>query len=315
MADHHTTFRVWKRFSALYYRLHATRIQLKVLLMKFLATLGNLWLKLCGWPYSRLFLCFAILTILYLTLVPWRFYQEGENGRAIAIAFLCGALVGITEIASRYRDEQMKAITSPDGLIYILFNGVISTFALILIFHYKHAPAFAALKDNLVAAAMAAGFGATAIMRTRLAVIKGSDNKDISIGPDIVINMLLALIDKRIDRWRAARRVEIVYNHFDKITALGTVDNASQYLLSSLVAFQNLADMDKKQLTDLIQSNKDSKYSVNVQLAAIGFLFLTVVGEENFEGLLTKAKQLKTSEPVPSAVLKTPLVVAPPELP
>ena len=103
--------------------------------------------------------------------------------------------MGATKILSRYRDEQVKAILSPDGLLYVPFNGAISTFALILIFRFENSvPALTVFKGNSLTAAIAAGFGSTAITRTRIAVIKGTDNKDVSIGPDIVINLLLSMM-------------------------------------------------------------------------------------------------------------------------
>lgn len=189
----------------------------------------NTWQKFLAWPYSLLLLAIVFLIPIYLFLVPVHYYCEDGNARALILAFLCGAFVGLTEIASRYPDEQMKSILSPDGLVYLLCNGAISTFALILIFHFRNTvPAFASFKANSLGAAIAAGFGATAIMRTRLAVIKGSDNKDISIGPDIVINLLLAMIDRRIDRWRASHRLDMISEHFDELRALGPIDDAGR---------------------------------------------------------------------------------------
>src|SRR6266446_3938723 len=129
----------------------------------------GIWKILFGWPYSTVVFGLLCLIPIYLLLIPHHYYHDhwATNARALGLAFLCGALVGLTEIASRYRDEQVKAITSPDGVVYILFNGAISTFALILVWHFRDNPAFTALKDNPLAAAIAAGFGATAIMRTR----------------------------------------------------------------------------------------------------------------------------------------------------
>jgi hypothetical protein len=187
---------------------------------------------------------------------------------------------------------------SPDGLVYVIFNGAISSFALILIFHFRDTiPAFSAFKSNLLAA-IAAGFGATAIMRTRLAVIKGSDNKEISIGPDIVINLLLSMIDRRIDRWRAARRQQIVADHFIALKSLGSIDQTSQYLFASLLAFQNLGDAEKQQFTDTIEANKKKISDINIQFQALGFLFLTAVGEENFESALEEAKKIQQETPI-----------------
>jgi hypothetical protein len=245
-------------------------------------------------PYATLFLALVCLTPIYLCLIPRHYYEGATNARALGLAFLCGALVGLTEIASRYRDEQMKAITSPDGMVYILFNGAISTFALVLIWHFQGNPEFTFFKNNPLGAAIGAGFGATAIMRTRLAVIKGSDDKDVSIGPDIILSLLMTMIDRRIDRWRSLRRQQIIAQYFDELKALGSTDDASEYLLGSLVSFQNISETDKKEVNAQVQQNKSAKVrDSHIQLTTLGYIFLTVVGEENFEQVLREAKNLQ----------------------
>ena len=269
------------------------------------------WNRFAAWPYSALFIGLVCLVPIYVFLVPWHYYSDDNNARAVGLSFICGALVGLTEIASRYRDEQMKAIMSPDGIVYILFNGAISTFALILIFHFRDNATFSVFKGNSLGAAIAAGFGATAIMRTRLAVIKGSDNKDISIGPDIVINLLMAMIDRRIDRWRSIRRQEIIAEHFDALKALGPVDVASQYLLGSLVSFQNMSSADKQELSETIERNKALR-NQNIQLTTLGYIFLTLVGEENFEQVLKKAHKLQGNGPVGSNTIPQGSTIPPP---
>jgi len=41
--------------------------------------------------------------------------------------------VGLAEIASRYRDEPLKAVGSPYGLVYLFLNGYLSMLAFLLI--------------------------------------------------------------------------------------------------------------------------------------------------------------------------------------
>ena len=285
------------------------------------------WKRLIARPYSTVVLGVLCLAPIYLLLIPAHYYFDNwaTNARALGLAFLCGALVGLTEIASRYRDEQIKAITSPDGMVYILFNGAISTFALLLIWHFRDAPAFSFVKNNPLGAAIAAGFGATAIMRTRLAVIKGSDNKDVSIGPDIVLSLLMTMIDRRIDRWRSLRRQQIIAAYFNDLRSLGTIDDASEYLLASLVSFQNISEADKKEVNDQIQQNKSAKVrDPYIQLTTLGYIFLTVAGEENFDQVLKQAKDLQNRKDrdgqsgggSPSPLTSAPLGnVAPPTVP
>lgn len=284
------------------------------------------WKSIAEWPFTTVVLGFVCLLPIYFFLIPWHYYTDNwaTNARALGIAFLCGALVGLTEIASRYRDEQVKAITSPDGLVYILFNGAISTYALILIWHFKDNPAFATLTKNPLGAAIAAGFGATAIMRTRLAVIKGSDGKDVSIGPDIVLSLLMTMIDRRIDRWRSLRRQQIIARRFDDLKALGSIDDASEYLLGSLISFQNISEADKKEVNDQVQQNKSAGVrDPYIQLTTLGYIFLTVIGEDNFYQALTEAKHLQTrkmpagqtSPGGPILLATTPATVPPPAVP
>jgi hypothetical protein len=251
------------------------------------------------YPYATVILGLLCLAPIYFLLIPPHYYFDNwaSNARALGLAFLCGALVGLTEIASRYRDEQVKAITSPDGLVYILFNGAISTFALILLWHFRDNAAFSFLRGNPLGAAIAAGFGATAVMRTRLAVIKGSDGKDVSIGPDIVLSLLMTMIDRRIDRWRSLRRQRIIAQYFGELRELGSIEQASEYLLGSLISFQNISETEKKEVNDQIdKNNKAEIHDPYIKLTTLGYIFLTVVGEENFDQVLKEAKNLQSRD-------------------
>lgn len=73
-------------------------------------------------------------------------------------------------------------------------------------------------------AALAAGFGSSAIIRTRLAVLKGLDNKEISLGPDYVLTVLLQMFDRRIDRLRARKRQAIVIENLSDIRQPGSLN-------------------------------------------------------------------------------------------
>src|SRR5438270_5286833 len=189
-----------------------------------------------------------IIGALYALLIPLSLFAA--NWRPSIFAFLCGGLVGITEIASRYRDEPFQAIRSPYGLVYVTLNGAISVLSLLLIFRYP--ATFRAVSGDKLLAAIAAGFGSSAIMRTRLAVLKGPDNKEVSVGPDLVITVLLQTFDKRIDRIRARKRQAIVIRNLPGIRKLGSFQIAADYLFNSLLAFQNMSDTDKSQFSSII---------------------------------------------------------------
>lgn len=123
-----------------------------------------------------------------------------NKGRALVAAFMFGALVGLAEIASRYRDEPLKAVDSPYGLVYLFLNGYLSMLAFLLIL-----------------------------------------------------------------------------------------------LLASLLAFQNLDDAQKKTLSDTYDDYQaQATLPDAIKQLALGFIFLTLVGEAHFGAVLENAKTLSS---------------------
>lgn len=241
--------------------------------------------------YLPLFGFVVIIGALYALLIPLSLLTD--NWRPSIFAFLCGGLVGITEIASRYRDEPFQAIKSPYGMIYVTLNGAISILSLLLIFHYPDT--FRAISGDKLLAAIAAGFGSSAIMRTRLAVLKGPDNKEVSVGPDLVITVLLQTFDKRIDRLRARKRQAIVIKNLPGIRKLGSFRTAADYLLASLLAFQNMSDTDKSQFSSIIADYDKKLLPEDIKYLALGFVFLTLVGEAQFADVVDNATKVQPS--------------------
>lgn len=76
------------------------------------------WFK----SYRFFFLLVVLLIILALLLIPRITESTANEMRAQMAAFLFGGLVGLAEIASRYRDEPLKAVGSPYGLVYVFIN-------------------------------------------------------------------------------------------------------------------------------------------------------------------------------------------------
>jgi hypothetical protein len=139
-------------------------------------------------------------------------------------------------------------------------------------------------------------------MRTRLAVIRGADNKDIAIGPDAVITGLLQMVDKNIDRFRAARRQELVVEHLPQMRLLGDFPTAAKYLLASLLAFQNLEEALKTQLTGIVNDYQAQNLPADIKSMALGFVFLTIVGDKHYQAVLKNAVALSgKTPPTPAA--------------
>lgn len=234
----------------------------------------------------------AALLLLFFTLIP----AEARAGdavrlRAIFGALIFGTLVGVAEIASRYRDEPLKAVLSPFGLIYEAINGFLSVLALFLILRYRDR--FGAIGQDPLLAAITAGFGAAVVMRTRIAVLKSPDGTDIAIGPDQVITTLLQVIDTNIDRWRAVRRQNILSHNFARLRELGDFKDAWRYLGASMLAFQNLNVSQKKSLSETYNDYEARQEPDDIKRLGVGFIFLTLVGETNFDKVLECAASIR----------------------
>lgn len=241
--------------------------------------------------YGFLVYLAVILFGLFAFLVPGIMNSDLERVRALMTSFLFGSLVGMAEIASRYRDEPLRALLSPYGLAYILINGYLSLLAFLLIMQFPKT--FPGVSGNLFLAAFAAGFGAMVVMRSRIAVIKTADGKDESIGPDYVLKIILRTVDLKIDRWRAGARQQILANNLQKIIDLGDFPSAWKYLSASLLAFQNLDETQKKMLSDTYNDYQaQTGVPEGIKQLALGFIFLTLVGEAHFDTVLNNAKTL-----------------------
>lgn len=244
---------------------------------------------------ARDYLLFGLLCLFLIAvgswLVPWD--QFGGRWRPLVFAFMFGSLVGMSEIASRYRDEPLRAMASPFGLIYAVLNGSFSIAATFIILRFSNT--FPGIAADGALLAITAGFGATAVMRTRLAVIKGADGKDVSIGPDYVVNILMQAVDKNVDRHRAAVRQTIVVDHLRDIRTLGSFTTAADYLLASLNAFQNLDAAVKDSLTDVFEEYQKRTIPDDIKYLAMGFVFLTIVGERHFADVIDNAKRIQSA--------------------
>ena len=119
-------------------------------------------------------------------------------GWALASA-LFGALVGLSEILSRYRDEPVRAATTGAGLSYLLLNAVISLFAFGILRQYAGG-ILPVIKDDPLMTAIVAGFGSMTIFRSKLFTFRTPDGTEYAIGPAIVLETVLKTIDQKIDR-------------------------------------------------------------------------------------------------------------------
>lgn len=208
-------------------------------------------------------------------------------------ALLFGALVGLSEILSRYRDEPLLAATTASGVAYLMLNGFISIAAFAVLRRYS-ASVFPAVKDDLFLTAIVAGFGGMTVFRSKLFTYRATDGKEYAIGPAIVLDTVLRTIDHKIDRRRATERQAKVTAAFSQ---LNDFDRVSQYIEASLNSFQNLTPEEKGEITEVIGEYRKSQWPAELKIMALGFAFLNIAGEENFDEVVRNIQAFLATPP------------------
>ena len=88
---------------------------------------------------ARDYLLFGLLCAFLIAVWWWLVPRDqlGDHWRSLVFTFMFGSLVGMSEIASRYRDEPLRAVASPFGLIYAVVNGSFSIAAAFIILRFS----------------------------------------------------------------------------------------------------------------------------------------------------------------------------------
>lgn len=238
----------------------------------------------------------GVSLLLSVTLVPIVFRWTVLPGNVsiawyVSLAILFGELVGFSEITTRYRDEPLRAMFNRFGISYLLVNGFLSACAFALMRHYGD-KILVGVKDDPFLCATVAGFGAMVVLRSKLFVFRTEEGREIPIGPDLVIASILRIMDRKIDRLRASRRQQLVFELAKRIAAAaGTdpnFDNPNSFVLISLASFQNLSTEEKQGITETSNQLQETFKGRPTLFKAmvLGFVVLDIAGEENLSAIM-----------------------------
>jgi hypothetical protein len=177
-------------------------------------------------------------------------YGRGVLGLAQLAAMAIGGGVGAVEIMGRYRHAPVRAAFSWSGYVYILVNVLASWVAYYLLGVFDAFPiakdATADLVDRqTVELTLAAGFGALVVLRSSLFKVRVGDT-DVGIGPAAILDTLLLIADRGVDRREAVSRAQEVSALVAHVKDYRVIANMlTKY---SLALMQNV---DEKTSTDL----------------------------------------------------------------
>lgn len=194
------------------------------------------------------------------------------------IVLSLGALVGLIEILSRYRDAPFRVAMSPAALSYVALNAGFAGLALMLLrlfdLHLTENPNPEVVRAVQV---MAAGFGAMILFRSSIFVFRLGD-QDVFIGPSTVLQVMLSAVDREVDRKRAEQRATAVTKAMDgvsfneAITTLPTI---------CIAVMQNLPREDQDEILTRVEALAHmEKMPEKAKNLALALTLINVVGEE-----------------------------------
>jgi hypothetical protein len=200
------------------------------------------------------------------------------------LVFLFGCALGATELLSRYRDAPLRVLGARAAFIYEGLNGVIGVLALILVHTVAVdlVPGQPGTIDRAVYEVLIAGFGGAAFFRTAIARTRVGD-QDVGVGPSFVIETLLAVTDREVDRWRAEERARDVAPLMADIPVAFVTTALVPYSLSLL---QNLSAQERDNIETKIESIITKQMDEDIKPFIYGLMLVNIVGLD----VLTKAK-------------------------
>jgi len=186
-------------------------------------------------------------------------------------AFLLGMATAFAEIISKFTDEPIKALSAIQALCYHLLNGLMSAFALRVLYLYQQP---VTPLDRLKAVVIA-GLGAMLLLRSKLFNVKVG-GEDVSFGPEQIVKVFFRYMEFAIDRIRAQARIQFVRKKLDNID----FERVCEYTRSMLGAAQALGEKDMEEIGKSFDDIGHSKNSLQLKSYEMGFILLNRMGED-----------------------------------
>ena len=192
--------------------------------------------------------------------------------------FLLGALIGVSELVSRYRDAPVKALWTIPAFLYVVVNGLAAVLALALVEGLgikfgiaDDAGGTSALRWTRI---LASGLGAMALFRSAVFTVRVGE-QDISIGPSSFLQIILGAADRSVDRLRARARALKVGKIMDGVSFTRSLEALPAYCLALM---QNLPKDDQDKLAEDIGCLPDSNMDDEIKALIMGLALMNSVG-------------------------------------
>ncbi|HKR23708.1 MAG TPA: hypothetical protein VJS15_00475 [Allosphingosinicella sp.] len=221
------------------------------------------------------------------------------DGSYLAVA-LIGGLLGLCELLSRYKDQPLKAVWNWAAIAYIAVNVAAAILALSLIRTFGVDFGIPPAQAQKLAAVriLVAGLGAMAFFRTSLFTAKVGD-QDIPMGPGIILQILLNVADRAVDRSRAkprAHEITGIMAGVDFLKARKALPPLCFGLMQNVSPEEQKAIADQVNLIELPPAGESSR----LQSILLGLLLLNLVGPDVLKAAISALKgDLTLPDPEP----------------
>lgn len=215
---------------------------------------------------------------------------------AIYVAGVIALAAAAVELLARYRDNPLRALLSLPSVSYMLVNGLAGAgTAWWLDQFFPKMVSTPAGNVDPIKLAIVAGFGSLVVLRTSVMKLRVASGQDISIGPAVIIDQLLSVIDRGVDRSLAGPRAKIVAELAEKFV----FDRDNLALVSlCLGLLQNPTASEEQETTSLSRSLAGrSDISPKVKKMILLLALLGVVGENVLRQAVMSLQEPDTAPP------------------
>ncbi|MEO0680313.1 MAG: hypothetical protein AAF192_07845 [Pseudomonadota bacterium] len=191
-------------------------------------------------------------------------------------AALLGGGLGWAELASRYRDSPAQLTRMRSAYIYVGFNAVFSALALTLL---QLGQGLGSSTNEHLQQMALAGFGGALLLRSSVARTKISES-EVAVGPAFLVDMMLSVTDRAIDRASAAERISVT----QRVMANVSPDFAVKpFAAVCMAGMQNLSAEEKERIDQRLAALSVKGISPDVRSLIAGLILSEYVGLEVLE--------------------------------
>jgi len=210
---------------------------------------------------------------------------------AILLTVCASLLFATAELFTRFRDEPFLITRNITSWFYLLINVLISLITLLLI---TRTELFGTSQTDWIKAGLAAGFGASVLLRSKFMKIN-VDGREVALGPEIIINIILEALERKIDRDRSIVRKVLA----EKCMAEIDFQLARDYVVMTIVGSrQIISDERTKELMDEVRKIDESSLSDADKSISLGYLILDFMGERFLERCFSEPNRRRFIRPL-----------------